>query len=201
MYYPISKEVDSTVQYVSADGLNLGPNNCKDTKQMSSLLVFNRVYRLEIQSVMLVYSTPLVNQRPSNLLTGVIHCVFYQILNLQNCFITTPDKNLGGEGAAMSLYRSIFKKSRHLWLESISYFVHAQHKLSRPKILYHQTLFSSRPVRGLTNIRSDSILWMFGCNKGLSYDEKGDLLLNIEYKSWDCIQREWDIAYYCGWDE
>jgi hypothetical protein len=27
---------------------------------MSSLLVFNRVYRLEIQSVMLVFSTPLV---------------------------------------------------------------------------------------------------------------------------------------------
>jgi hypothetical protein len=35
---------------------------------MSSLLVFNRVYRLELQSVMLVISTPLVNQRPSNLL-------------------------------------------------------------------------------------------------------------------------------------
>ncbi len=28
-----------------------------------SLLVFNRVYKLEIQSVMLVFSTPLVNQR------------------------------------------------------------------------------------------------------------------------------------------
>ncbi len=28
---------------------------------MSSLLVFNRVYRLEMQSVMLVFSTPLVN--------------------------------------------------------------------------------------------------------------------------------------------
>jgi hypothetical protein len=39
-----------------------GPNNYKDTKPiMSSLLVFNRVYRLEIQSIMLVFSTPLVN--------------------------------------------------------------------------------------------------------------------------------------------
>jgi hypothetical protein len=39
-----------------------GPNNYKDTKpQMSSLLVFTRVYRLEIQSVMLVFLTPLVN--------------------------------------------------------------------------------------------------------------------------------------------
>ena len=51
--------------------LKHGPNNYKDTKPlMSSLLVFDRVYRLEIQSVMLVFSTPLVNLRLSNLLTG-----------------------------------------------------------------------------------------------------------------------------------
>jgi hypothetical protein len=37
---------------------------------MSSLLVFIRVYRLEIQSVILVFSTPLVNHCPSNLLTS-----------------------------------------------------------------------------------------------------------------------------------
>jgi hypothetical protein len=37
---------------------------------MSPLLVFNRVYRIEIQSVMLVFSTPLVNYRLSKLLTG-----------------------------------------------------------------------------------------------------------------------------------
>jgi hypothetical protein len=37
---------------------------------MSSLPVFKRVYGLEIQSVMLEFSTPLVNKRPSNLLTG-----------------------------------------------------------------------------------------------------------------------------------
>ncbi len=38
------------------------PNNYKDTKpSISSLLVFNRVYRLAIQSIMLVFSTPLVN--------------------------------------------------------------------------------------------------------------------------------------------
>ncbi len=38
---------------------------------MSSLLVFNRVYRLEIQSIMLVFTTPLVNYCRSNLnLTG-----------------------------------------------------------------------------------------------------------------------------------
>jgi hypothetical protein len=41
-------------------GREHGPNNYKDTKiSMSSLL--NRVYRLEIQLVMLVFSTPLVN--------------------------------------------------------------------------------------------------------------------------------------------
>ncbi len=38
---------------------------------MSSLLVFNRVYRLEIQSVMLVFSTGFVNHCPSNLLSGL----------------------------------------------------------------------------------------------------------------------------------
>jgi hypothetical protein len=43
-----------------------GTWNYKDTKsKMSSLQVFNRVYRLEIQSVMLVFSTPLVNCCPS----------------------------------------------------------------------------------------------------------------------------------------
>ena len=35
---------------------------------MSSSRVFNRVYRLEIQSVMLVFSTGFVNNCPSNLL-------------------------------------------------------------------------------------------------------------------------------------
>ncbi len=54
--------------------------------------------------------------------TGVIHCVFDQIPNLQNCF-TTPNRNLGGQGPQTdkhlppnpsSLYRSIFKKRRPL---------------------------------------------------------------------------------------
>jgi hypothetical protein len=31
--------------------------------------------------------------------TEVIHGVFYKIPNLQNCY-TTPNKNLGGEGAS-----------------------------------------------------------------------------------------------------
>ncbi len=69
---------------------------------MSSLQVFNKGYRLEIQSIMLVFSTPLVNytfytmrNRGGEELviwrayTGVIHCVFDQILNLQNCFNTS----------------------------------------------------------------------------------------------------------------
>jgi hypothetical protein len=53
--------------------------------------------------------------------TGVIHCVFAQIPNLQNCF-TIPNKNQVGEGASdryspqtdKYLYWSIFEKSRHL---------------------------------------------------------------------------------------
>jgi hypothetical protein len=104
---------------------------------MSSLLVITRVYRLEIQSVMLVFFDPALCMCPSNLLSvsplpiplskvklqyieavcgweGVgwvlscvgdhilqefIHFVSDQIQNLQNCF-TTPNKNLGGEGAS-----------------------------------------------------------------------------------------------------
>jgi hypothetical protein len=43
-----------------------GRRNYKDTKPyMPSLLVFNKVYRLEIQSVTLVFSTPLVYCCPS----------------------------------------------------------------------------------------------------------------------------------------
>ncbi len=45
-----------------------GLNNYKDTKpQKSSLLVLDIVHRLEIQSVMLVFSTSFVNYCPSNL--------------------------------------------------------------------------------------------------------------------------------------
>ncbi len=70
---------------------------------MSSLLVFNKVYRLEKQSVILVYSTPLVNCCPSTFsLTsppkvniqyiqtvcgGVLSCVVDHILSsLTLCF-------------------------------------------------------------------------------------------------------------------
>jgi hypothetical protein len=96
---------------------------------MSVLLVFNRVYRLEIQSVMLVFSTPLVTNTPLPSLqftsppytvfnggevdrvvwrayTGVIHCVFDQIPNLQNCF-TTTNNNLGGEEASNRCIKQI----------------------------------------------------------------------------------------------
>ncbi len=50
--------------------------------------------------------------------TGVIHCAFDKIPNLQNC-CTAPDKTKEGEGASdtcrqVSLSWSICKKSRHL---------------------------------------------------------------------------------------
>jgi hypothetical protein len=47
-------------------------NNYEDTPnpKMSSLLLFTRVDRLEIQSVMLVVSTSFVNYCPSNLVSG-----------------------------------------------------------------------------------------------------------------------------------
>ncbi len=48
-----------------------GPNNYKDTKpSMSSLLAFNIVYRPELQSVILVFSTGFVKHCPSILLPG-----------------------------------------------------------------------------------------------------------------------------------
>jgi hypothetical protein len=43
---------------------------------MSPLLVFNRVYRLEIQSVMLVFSTPLVNYS-APLTFSLVHLLVY----------------------------------------------------------------------------------------------------------------------------
>ncbi len=61
-----------------------------------------------------------------------LYTVIDQIPILKYCF-TTPNKNLGGEGAsgrltpaAKSLYWSILKKSRHLGLECTSYLVHGR---------------------------------------------------------------------------
>ncbi len=72
--------------------------------------------------------------------TGVIHCVFNVIPNLQNCFITS-NKKLGGEGASdkytlatKSFYRLIFKKSRYLGLDSISYLVHGMYIHAQPAV-------------------------------------------------------------------
>ncbi len=80
----------------------------------------------------LVHLTP-----PPRSITGVIHCVFDQIQDLHNCF-STPNKNLGGEGASYrylppsSFSGQIFKKSRHLGLESISYFVNGHTFINFP---------------------------------------------------------------------
>ncbi len=110
--------------YKSLEKAKHGPNNYKDTKpQMLSLLVFNRVYRLEIVSHVGIFD-PLVKQHLSYLLTsspppspsppscvnkyrvciytvckrgegdrvvwraytGVIHCAFELIPNLQIFF-------------------------------------------------------------------------------------------------------------------
>jgi hypothetical protein len=51
---------------------------------MSSLLVFNRVFRLEIQSVMLVFSTPLVKKRPCTFsLVGVFKVILSMHLGIE----------------------------------------------------------------------------------------------------------------------
>jgi hypothetical protein len=53
------------------DKKSYGLINYLDTKPvMSSLLVFYRVYRLEIQSVMLLFSTGFLNYYSSSLLSG-----------------------------------------------------------------------------------------------------------------------------------
>ncbi len=57
--------------WLSLLNVHHGPINYKDTKPyVSSLLLFNRVYRLGIQSVMFVFSTSFVNYCPSNLLSS-----------------------------------------------------------------------------------------------------------------------------------
>ncbi len=84
---------------------------------MSSLLLFNRVYRLEIQSVMLVFSTPFVNQRPSTF--SPVH-----LPHPLPC--TTPNKTQEGRGpqtpAAKSLYLSILRKAENQGLVALQIF-------------------------------------------------------------------------------
>jgi hypothetical protein len=62
---------------------------------MSSLLAFNRVYRLEIQSVMLAFSTGFVNYCLSNLLSGVIK---YTVLYARIQCVRVVVWVIGGEG-------------------------------------------------------------------------------------------------------
>jgi hypothetical protein len=64
---------------------------CKETlRQVLLEFMDSTVSPVEIQSVMLVLSTQLCRS---------LHSDSDQIQNLQNCY-TTPNKNLGGEGAS-----------------------------------------------------------------------------------------------------
>jgi hypothetical protein len=69
---------------------------------MSSLLVFNRVYRLEIHSVILVFSS---NTHYTVYLT--------RFRTYKIALHTTPNKIYEGRDTAKPLYWSIFNKSRH----------------------------------------------------------------------------------------
>ncbi len=61
-----------TLLHMWKKGQSMGRNSYRGTKPwMSSFLVLNRVDRIEIQSVMLVFSTTLVNYCPSDFLTGL----------------------------------------------------------------------------------------------------------------------------------
>ncbi len=87
---------------------------------MSSLLVFNRAYRQEMQSVVLLFSILLVNQRLSNLLTGSSTPLPpFPVRISTGAYVFNGW--VGGSGASVKytpaakyLYWSIFKKSRHL---------------------------------------------------------------------------------------
>ncbi len=108
----------------------------KDTKlETSSLLEYNRVYRLEIQSVILVFSTGFVKQCPCNLLPGQLfpttpppfpclnkYTVQYSVVNLHTYTVCKRRGEYGVIGGASDRYSHaakylcwpIFKKSRHL---------------------------------------------------------------------------------------
>ncbi len=99
-----------------------GLNNFKDTKpKILSLLVFTRVCRLEIQSVMLVFSSSFVNYCPSNLISGKLSPLPPPCVNKYTVYTYTVCKRGGSMGssegrgpqtditpAAKSLYRSTF---------------------------------------------------------------------------------------------
>ncbi len=60
---------------------------------MSSLLVFNRVFKLEIQSVILVFSTPLVNELES--ISYLVHAVVKKNLKSANRYsVESVRKNI-----------------------------------------------------------------------------------------------------------
>ncbi len=79
--------------------------NYKDTKpELSSLLVFNKVYRLEIVSVMLVFSTSFVNYCPSNLLSGSLG-------GLRNIKHLLPSPFTGGQFFKITAFGIAFYES------------------------------------------------------------------------------------------
>ncbi len=81
---------------------------------MSSLLVFNTVYRLEIQSVMLVFSTPLVNWHPCSLLTGSsTPTLFYSRLR---------DRYLTGLCHEMNIFFSLIITNRYFLYLRLSFY-------------------------------------------------------------------------------
>jgi hypothetical protein len=85
--------------------------------------ISNRVYRLEIQSFMLVFSTPLVNYRPSNLLTGTSIPPLPCVNKYRGTYLQIVCNRGGREGVDRGPQTdehlppnsqwSIFKKSRH----------------------------------------------------------------------------------------
>jgi hypothetical protein len=94
-------------------------------------MVFNRVYRLEIQSVMLVFSTPLGNYRSAHLSLSLVHLppLPVSISTGVHVFIQCVTGGKGGLGPQTDKHLPpstyIFKKSRHLRFGLYRYLVHA----------------------------------------------------------------------------
>ncbi len=102
---------------------------------MASLLVTHRVYRLKIQSVMLLFSTGFVNHSPSMVSSPPLSpfpCVnkyTAQCTHLYSVYGVIGGKRASNRKtpAAKYLYWSIFKKSRHL---GFFFFIYIWSKLS-----------------------------------------------------------------------
>ncbi len=126
-------------------------NNYNDIKpKRSSLLAFNRVYRLEIQSIMLVFSTPLVNHCPSNLLTGSAPPPL--LIRKGLCIYTVCNGGGEGSGCVESIYKSY---TLCIWSDSEQFLYHPKQKPRRGGGLRQINTLLRSPFTGKFSRKAD----------------------------------------------